>query len=68
MRIVDSHLCTFCQISEEPLENIFIHCAILSAFWLSVDKWLENPALSCNSRFDRCEGNAWALWKINAIN
>ena len=34
--IVDSPLCTFCQISEESLEHLFIHCPISSAFWLSV--------------------------------
>ena len=42
MSIVDSHWCTFCKISEEPLENRFTHCAIFSAFWLSVVEWLEN--------------------------
>ena len=33
---------TFCQISEESLEHLFIHCPISSAFWLSVVEWLKN--------------------------
>ena len=41
MGIVNSPLCTFCQISEESLEHLFIHCPISSAFWLSVAKWLK---------------------------
>ena len=50
------------KISEEPFENLFTHCAIFRAFWLSAVEWLEN------SGFDRCEDNALALWKTNAIN
>ena len=30
------------KISEEPLENLFTHCAIFRAFWLSAVEWLEN--------------------------
>ena len=40
--IASSPLCTFCQISEESLEHLFIHCPISSAFWLSVVEWLKN--------------------------
>ena len=41
MGIVNSPLCTFCQISEESLEHLFIYCPISSAVWLSVTKWLK---------------------------
>ena len=40
--IASSPLCTFCQISEESLGHLFIHCPISSAFWLSVVEWLKN--------------------------
>ena len=62
MRIFDSHLCTFCQISKESLEHLFIHCPMSSAFWLSVVVTL-GKLLSCISRFDRFEHIVWLFGK-----
>ena len=42
MGIVNSPACTFCHVSDESLEHLFLHCPISSVFWLSVTEWLKN--------------------------
>ena len=42
MGIVNSPACTFCQVSDESLEHLFLHCPISSVFWLSVAKLLKS--------------------------
>ena len=42
MCIVNSPACTFCQVSDESLEHLFLHLPISSVFWLSVAKWLKS--------------------------
>ena len=42
MGIVNSPACTFCQVSDESLEHLFLHCPTSRAFWLSVAKWLKS--------------------------
>ena len=43
MGIVNSPACTFCQVSDESLEHLFLHCPLSSVFWLSVaKKWLKS--------------------------
>ena len=41
--MVDSPLCTFCQMSEESLEHLFCYCNLVSlTFWKSVVLWLKS--------------------------
>ena len=42
MGIVNSPACTFCQVSDESLEHLFLHCPTSSVFWFSVAKWLKS--------------------------
>ena len=42
MGIVGSAACTFCYVSDESLEHLFLHCPISSTFWLSATKWLKS--------------------------
>ena len=57
MGIVNSPACTFCHVSDESLEHLFLHCPISSVFWLSVTEWLKSffttmdLLTSCNRMF-----------------
>ena len=57
MGIVNSPACTFCHVSDESLEHLFLHCPISSVFWLSVTEWLKSffttmdLLTSCNVMF-----------------
>ena len=50
MGIVNLPACTFCQVSDESLEHLFLHCPISSVFWLSVAKWLKSCVVFLGQR------------------
>jgi len=41
MKLADSPLCSFCNISDESLEHLFCHCNFSIAFWRSVILWFK---------------------------
>ena len=47
-RMVDSPLCTFCNLAEETLMHLFWHCPHVQKFWLDVQEWLHTNFAHCN--------------------
>jgi len=49
VKLTDSPLCSFCNISDESLEHLFCHCNFSIAFWRSVVLWLKTLHIDFDS-------------------
>ena len=45
MKLVDSPMCTFCNLLEESLEHLFCNCNCSKEFWMSVVSWLNGVGI-----------------------
>ena len=58
MKLVNSPICSFCQMSKETLLHLFCECKVTREFWDNVCNWLsrgKNSAIQLSS-FDICFG------------
>ena len=49
IKLADSPLCSFCNISDESLEHLFCHCNLSIDFWRSVVLWLKTLHIAFDS-------------------
>lgn len=69
MKIVDSPLFTFCQISKESLEHLFSTLSNIKYFLAFCTVVMVGKLISCHLRFDICEHNVWLFGKeMQSIN
>ena len=45
MKLIDSPMCTFCNLLEESLEHLFCNCSCSKEFWMSVVSWLNGVGI-----------------------
>ena len=58
MKLVNSPICSFCQMSEETLLHLFCECKVTREFWDNICNWLsrgKNSVIQLSS-FDICFG------------
>lgn len=41
MKLVSSPKCSFCQVHDESLEHLLVHCKFTQIFWSAVTTWLN---------------------------
>ena len=52
MKMIDSSLCSFCEISDEALDHLFCRCDFSVTFWKSVVLWLKSLHIAIDSLND----------------